>query len=120
MAAIQITATLPTLPDGWSAEKDFKPVGKLSAAVPRPIEAVGAHYLAHARRRRHKRTFSEDERIQAQESVKKVEEEKDDDIDDEEDPMLLQREAKDWKTQDHYAILGLGRYRWKATEDQIK
>ena len=34
--------------------------------------------------------------------------------------MMLQREAKDWKTQDHYAVLGLGRYRYKATEDQIK
>ena len=34
--------------------------------------------------------------------------------------MLLQREAKDWKTQDHYAVLGLTRWRWRATEDQIK
>lgn len=34
--------------------------------------------------------------------------------------MLLQREAKDWKTQDHYAVLGLTRFRYKATEDQIK
>lgn len=34
--------------------------------------------------------------------------------------MLLQREAKDWKTQDHYAVLGLSRWRYKATEDQIK
>lgn len=34
--------------------------------------------------------------------------------------MLLQREAKDWKSQDHYAVLGLARWRHKATEDQIK
>ena len=34
--------------------------------------------------------------------------------------MLLQREAKDWKTQDHYAVLGLSRLRYKASEDQIK
>lgn len=52
--------------------------------------------------------------------MKKVEQDKDDDIDDYEDPMLLQREAKDWKTQDHYAVLGLGKWRYKATEDQIK
>jgi DnaJ family protein C protein 2 len=62
----------------------------------------------------------QDEKLQAEQSVKKVEEEKDDDIDDYEDPMLLQREAKDWKTQDHYAVLGLGKLRYKATEDQIK
>lgn len=47
--------------------------------------------------KRHKRTFSEDERIQAQANVKKVEEEDPDDIDEPEDPLLLQREAKDWK-----------------------
>ena len=34
--------------------------------------------------------------------------------------MLLAREAKDWKTQDHYAVLGLGKWRYKASEDQIK
>ena len=34
--------------------------------------------------------------------------------------MMLQREAKDWKNQDHYAVLGISKYRYKATEDQIK
>jgi DnaJ family protein C protein 2 len=33
---------------------------------------------------------------------------------------MLQRDAKDWKGQDHYAVLGLSKYRYKATEDQIK
>ena len=57
-----------------------------------------------------------------------------------EDPLMLQRDAKDWKVhgdpapllfsffesnsiqqgQDHYAVLGLSKYRWKATESQIK
>lgn len=46
---------------------------------------------------RHNRTFSEDERIQAQNTAKKTEEDGDDDIDDNEDPMLLSREARDWK-----------------------
>jgi DnaJ family protein C protein 2 len=119
-AAIQIQATLPSLPDGWSAEKDFKPIGHLSAPTSRAIEPVGPHFLAHARRKRHKRTFSEDERIQAQATIKATEETADDDISDTEDPMLLQREAKDWKTQDHYAVLGLSKWRYKATEDQIK
>lgn len=88
---------LPILPEGWSAEKDFKAVGKLSGAVQRSIEPVGPHFLAHARRARHKRTFSEDDRIQAQESAKKIEDGDESDESEAEDPMMLQREAKDWK-----------------------
>ncbi|KAL2206151.1 putative ribosome associated DnaJ chaperone Zuotin [Sarocladium strictum] len=111
---------LPVLPEGWSADKDFKSIGQLSSAVQRSIEPVGPHFLAHARRARHKRTFSEDDRIQAQESAKKVEDLDDGEVSEPEDPMMLQREAKDWKTQDHYKILGLSKYRYKASEDQIK
>jgi DnaJ family protein C protein 2 len=33
---------------------------------------------------------------------------------------MLLREAKDWKSQDHYAVLGLSKYRYKATDAQIK
>ena len=120
MAPIQISATLPSLPSDWSAEKDFKAVSGVSASQNRAIEPVGPHFLAHARRKRHQRTFPEDERIQAANTAKKVETEDDGEISEAEDPMMLQREGKDWKTQDHYAILGLSRYRWRATEDQIK
>lgn len=88
---------LPILPEGWNAEKDFKAIGQLSGAVQRSIEPVGPHFLAHARRARHKRTFSEDDRIQAQESAKKVEDGDESDESEAEDPMMLQREAKDWK-----------------------
>ncbi|KAL2758296.1 hypothetical protein ACRALDRAFT_1040347 [Sodiomyces alcalophilus JCM 7366] len=115
-----VTQPLPVLPEGWAAEKDFKAIGHLSAATQRTIEPVGPHFLAHARRARHKRTFSEDDRIQAQEAAKKVESDEDDEISEPEDPMDLQRDAKDWKTQDHYQVLGLSKYRYKATEEQIK
>src|SRR5438034_10546923 len=47
--------------------------------------------------KRHRRTFSEDERIQAQENVKKVEDDDNGEISEPEDPMMLQRDAKDWK-----------------------
>ncbi|KAL1977793.1 hypothetical protein VTN31DRAFT_652 [Thermomyces dupontii] len=111
---------LPALPEGWSAENDFKVLGSLSAATQRNLEPVGPQFLAHARRKRHNRTFSEDERIQAQEKVKKVEEDTDDEISEPEDPALLQLDARDWKKQDHYAVLGLSKYRYKATPEQIK
>lgn len=92
-----VTLPLPALPSGWAADKDFKAVGKLSEATQRSIEPVGPHFLAHARRARHKRTFSEDDRIQAQESAKNVEDGDVSDESEDEDPMMLQREAKDWK-----------------------
>jgi DnaJ family protein C protein 2 len=97
MATLACVRPLPALPEGWAGEKDFKALGQLSAATQRTIEPVGPHFLAHARRARHKRTFSEDDRIQAQESAKKVEDDDNSDISEPEDMMMLQREAKDWK-----------------------
>lgn len=98
MASIsQVDLPLPGLPDGWTADKDFKAIGQLSGATQRTIEPVGPHFLAHARRARHKRTFSEDDRIQAQESAKKIEDAEDSEMSEPEDAMMLQREAKDWK-----------------------
>lgn len=95
--ATLVSRALPALPEGWSADKDFKAVGKISASSERTIEPAGPHFLAHARRARHKRTFSEDDRIQAQERAKNVEEDDPGEISEPEDPMMLQREAKDWK-----------------------
>ena len=92
-----VNLPLPVLPEAWSGQKDFKAFGKLSAATQRSIEPVGPHFLAHARRARHKRTFSEDDRIQAQGNVKKVEDDDSGDISEPEDPMMLSRDAKDWK-----------------------
>ncbi|KAL5349696.1 Zuotin [Pseudogymnoascus australis] len=120
MSVAQVSLPLPILPSGWAADKDFKAVGTVSRANDRSIEPVGPHFLAHARRARHKRTFSEDDRIQAQNSVKKVEDDDAGEISEPEDPSMLLRDAKDWKQQDHYAVLGLSKYRYKASEDQIK
>lgn len=97
MAVSQVTLPLLAFPEGWSAEKDFKAIGHLSSASQRNIEPVGPHFLAHARRKRHKRTFSEDERIQAQHAVKQTEDEDAGELSEPEDPVMLQRDAKDWK-----------------------
>ena len=51
-------------------------------------------------RSRHKRTFSEDDRIQAQEKVKKTEDDDAGEISEPEDPLMLQRDPKDWKVRD--------------------
>lgn len=49
-----------------------------------------------------------------------MEDTEDDDISEDEDPLMLQRDAKDWKNQDHYAVLGLSKHRYRASEEQIK
>lgn len=97
MSVSQISLALPALTEGWSAEKDFKAVGHVSPATSRNVEPVGPYFLAHARRMRHKRTFSEDDRIQAEKNVKKTEDEDDGEISEPEDPSMLVRDAKDWK-----------------------
>ena len=91
------TLSFPSIPADWSGEGAFKPLGKLSVATQRNIEPVGAHFLAEARRKRHKRTFSEDDRIQAQEKAKKTEDDDEGEISEPEDPQMLARDAKDWK-----------------------
>lgn len=117
---MHMSIALPILPGDWTSEKDFKSIGRLSTGRIKDLEPVGPHFLAHARRIRHKRSFSEDDRIQAEQNVKKVEGDDAGDISEPEDPSMLLRSAKDWKSQDHYAVLGLSKYRYKATEDQIK
>jgi DnaJ family protein C protein 2 len=115
---------IPAPAADWKGDSDenpnFRSLGKLSPPVMRKIEPYGASFLAYARRKRHGRTFSEDDRIQALSKVKKSEDDEDGEISEPEDPMMLARDAKDWKGQDHYAVLGLSKYRYKATDEQIK
>jgi hypothetical protein len=59
--------------------------------------------------KRHGRTFSEDERIEAQNKVKKIEEDESTEISEQEDPMMLARDAKDWKVggYNYFEVLSL-------------
>lgn len=92
------------------------------------IEPVGPMYLAHARRKLFNRTFSEDEEHLAQSAAEAAaaaklleDAETADDHEIESDHKDdLRRDAKDWKTQDHYRLLGLGTARWRATHSMIK
>ncbi|KAK9460759.1 DnaJ domain-containing protein [Lipomyces oligophaga] len=108
------------LPAGAAGSDAYSVFSSLSTHVPRAIEPVGPQYLAHARRVLRGRTWSEDERIQALTAVKQVEEEADDEEEEEEDPALLTRDPKDWKSQDHYQVLGLSKFRYRATDEQIR
>jgi len=94
-------ATIPPPSTDWKGDSEanphFKSLGKLSAPINRKIEPYGAQFLAYARRKRHGRTFSEDDRIQALSKVKKSEDDDDGEISEPEDPLMLARDAKDWK-----------------------
>lgn len=103
-----------------AGNSQFKSIHSLSTGVPRTLEPVGPAFIAYARRKTTGRTFSEDDRIQASKNVKKVEDDDDDLPHEPEDPMMLARDPKDWRGQDHYAVLGLSKLRWQATDDQIK
>lgn len=105
-----------------------------SIAAPREgvLLPAGPSYVAHARRILTKRTLAEDitlqEKAEAERALRaKVNGNGDGSMgldmdlgDEEEDPELLARDPKEWKSQDHYAILGLQKYRYKATDEQIK
>lgn len=112
--------TLGPVPASWDASKSHVVHTGISETKNRSIEPVGPHFLAHARRKRHGRTFSEDERIQAEQTKKDVDENVDDEEEEKEDYALLHRDPKDWKEQDHYAVLGLSKYRYLANDEQIK
>ncbi|KAF9568869.1 hypothetical protein EC968_002803 [Mortierella alpina] len=115
-------------PADWDYSSDARLHSAISEPILEKIEPVGPQYLAHARRKIYKRTFSEDEEHLAKaeaeaaaaaqlaedaENVHEFEIEPDHKDD-------LRRDAKDWKSQDHYRLLGLGSIRWRATRGMIK
>ncbi|KAF9130213.1 hypothetical protein BGX30_013612 [Mortierella sp. GBA39] len=115
-------------PADWDSSKDSIQHGSITKPIMEKIEPVGPMYLAHARRKLFNRTFSEDDEHIAQSEAEAAAAAKlledaetaDDheiEIDHKDD---LRRDAKDWKTQDHYRLLGLGTARWRASRSMIK
>ncbi|KAG0025326.1 hypothetical protein BGZ82_010085 [Podila clonocystis] len=116
---------LPSPPKSWSADKTSAFHAGITAPTKASIQPAGRHFLAHARRHIHSRTFSEDEKVvsEAEAAAKaalKDEDEGGSEGDEPEDPAMLKRDPKDWKDQDQYAVLGLSKLRYRATEDQIR
>lgn len=109
-----------TLPATTSSEA-FVASGAYTTPIRRPVEPVGRYFLAHASRTLRGHTWSEFEKLEAEKNVKTVEENLDDDIGDEEQSEeLLAVDPREWKTADLYAVLGLSKLRFRATEDQIR
>ncbi|OCH90821.1 DnaJ-domain-containing protein [Obba rivulosa] len=123
---VELPVVPPPLPKSWSpAESTAKTISPL---VERRLLPAGPAYLAHVKRAVHKLTFEEHDK-HVEEERKRLEAlngngangQDDLGVGEEEEPEeLLALDAKEWKKQDHYAVLGLSHLRYKATEDQIR
>ncbi|KAG7278600.1 hypothetical protein CRUP_013342 [Coryphaenoides rupestris] len=89
----------------------------VSASVQVQVEPVGRWFEAFVRRRNRSVSVSFQE-LEDEEELS--EESEDEDLQLEEHPLLRTLDPKDWKNQDHYAVLGLAHMRYKATQKQIK
>ncbi|TPX37643.1 hypothetical protein SmJEL517_g00590 [Synchytrium microbalum] len=111
---------LPPPPSNSSLkDKDVVIHKQLTAPETYNVEAVGFEYLAIGRRRKHKRTLSEDVAIEKALEDAETDGAETVEIDDETDDLLMS-DPDNWKDQDHYRILGLSKLRYKATEDDIR
>ncbi|KAF9361649.1 hypothetical protein BGX26_000601 [Mortierella sp. AD094] len=118
-------------PADWDKSQSSKFSNPISEPILEKIEPVGPQYLAHARRKLFNRTFSEDEEhttkaeneAAAAATAAKLATDAENMLDYEIEPDHkddLKRDAKEWKTQDHYRMLGLGSVRWRASPELIK
>ncbi|KAI0080479.1 DnaJ-domain-containing protein [Panus rudis PR-1116 ss-1] len=126
-SVVEVPVVTPPLPSTWTAPQ---PSGKgISPVVERRLLPAGPAYLAHVRRAVHNLSFEEHDK-HAEEERKRLElanggngANGEDDLgvgDEEETEDLLSLDPKEWKKQDHYAVLGLSHLRYKATPEQIK
>uniref|UniRef100_A0A672K098 DnaJ (Hsp40) homolog, subfamily C, member 2 n=1 Tax=Sinocyclocheilus grahami TaxID=75366 RepID=A0A672K098_SINGR len=95
----------------------FLPRVFVSASEQVQVEPVGRWFEAFLKRRTRNVSASFQE---LEEEEQLSEEEEDEELQLEEYPMLKTLDPKDWKNQDHYAVLGLAHIRYKATQKQIK
>lgn len=110
---------LPSPPADWDKERESKVLKRLTKCAEKTVEPMGSEFLACARRLRLGRSLEEDEELQ-----EALRGDAGDDLnmeeDEEESKALLASNPSNWKTQDHYAILGISRLRYKADDEAIK
>lgn len=100
-----------------------------SAPIPREVYPAGPSYIDASRRTLLQRSFAEDDEATssaraAAHAVKQSEQANGDPYpglgEEQESKETLAHDPKEWKKQDHYAILGLGHLRYTANDEQIK
>ena len=125
MASLEVLPiTLPPLPASWSKPSPSKP----SAPTSLQVYPAGPSYISAARRQILQRTFAQDdEATLASHAARQADVKANGEEDlypglgeEEESATVLACDPKEWKKQDHYAILGLGGLRYTANDEQIK
>jgi len=125
MASVEtLPITLKAVPSGYTAPAK----GKLSAPVDLPVYPAGPSFISAARRHILQRSFAEDDKhVETARAALAEASKSNGDADlypglgeEEEASSILESDPKEWKKQDHYAVLGLGELRYKATDEHIK
>ncbi|XP_076448534.1 dnaJ homolog subfamily C member 2-like [Babylonia areolata] len=88
--------------------------GALSAGKLITVEATGQWFGAYQQRVHGRQSVDSSSSSEEEEEIDEVEESEEDQT------LLMGLNPKEWKKQDHYAVLGLSKLRYKATADQIK
>lgn len=120
-----VSFTLGTAPSGYSKPSSTT---KLSKPVELPVYPAGPSFISSARRQILQRSYENDDKaiIASREAQAKLNTSgQEGDLypglgEEQEDKETLALDPKEWKKQDHYAVLGLGNLRYKATEDHIR
>lgn len=124
-SVVPISLTIPAAPAGYSKPKAS---GKPTAPVARQVYPAGPSYISYARRELLQRSFAEDDEATSSARAAAASRAKASETEvlypglgeEEETKDVLASDPKEWKKQDHYAILGLGHLRYTANDDQIR
>ncbi|CED82837.1 Zuotin and related molecular chaperones (DnaJ superfamily), contains DNA-binding domains [Phaffia rhodozyma] len=125
-ASLTLPVSLGALPSNWS--ESSKSAGKLSSPTKHSIFPAGPSFIRSTVRTKLQRSFAEDDEVHSSHAAslasKSTEEELGPEFDglgeEQESRDVLDLDAKEWKKQDHYAVLGLGHMRYKANDDHIR
>ncbi|KAJ3131117.1 hypothetical protein HK100_006776 [Physocladia obscura] len=119
--SLPLSFLLPPPPASWDSSGGHdihvhKRIAPVKAGI---VEPVGTEFLAVLRRNRYNRTLTQDWELEK--ALKDSAVDGDDDwVEEPETKAILASDPNNWKHQDHYAILGISRLRWTATDEQIK
>ncbi|WVQ84817.1 hypothetical protein IAT38_006974 [Cryptococcus sp. DSM 104549] len=122
---VTLPITLTPAPAGYKAPAAARPTAPTSL----PVYPAGPSFISAARRQLLQRSFAEDDAAVTASREAAAAAAADENSDgaaypglgeEEEHSTVLATDPKEWKKQDHYAVLGLGHLRYKATDDHIK
>ncbi|KAK6908604.1 hypothetical protein I203_102607 [Kwoniella mangroviensis CBS 8507] len=123
-SVVTLPLTLSASPSGWTKPTAAKP----SSPSQLPLYPAGPSFISAARRQILQRSFEEDDKhvLAAREKEAAAKEDKGDGLsypglgEEDEPSHVLNQDPKEWKKQDHYAVLGLGHLRYKAHDEHIR